>query len=397
MRLLTFTNLYPTDDEAGRGVFVEERLRHLVATGQVSADVLALRPAPTVLLNRRKRALLVQHRHGIAVNIQPVPTLPLLTNWMDPWLWARAAERRARELLSFGADSDVILDGHFLYPDGVGAVLLARRLGLPVVISARGSDVNVKCQSQVMRAWVRWAAAHSSALITVSRALAEKLNRLDIRAPILEVVPNGVDLTLFRPFDREPGLRAADGTKRVIASVGHLVPGKGHDIVIGAIASLPDVTLLIVGSGPERARLQQQALRLGVASRVRFLGAVPHEQMPEIYNQADALALASANEGMPNVVLESLACGTRVVATDVGGVGEVMNSPSAGLLVQERSSEAFRDAIARVFRLDISMEQTRRFAQRFAWGAVVNEQLSVYRRVLATRSEQVKQTGLEAR
>jgi glycosyltransferase involved in cell wall biosynthesis len=169
----------------------------------------------------------------------------------------------------------------------------------------------------------------------------------------------------------------------MVVSVGHLVPAKGHAIAIEAVAGMPDVRLVVVGTGPEGPRLQRLADRLGAAGRVDFLGLVPHEEMPAIYNAADALVLASANEGMPNVVLESIACGTRVVATDVGGVGEVVDSPEAGLLVEERSAAALRNALARLFEQNTTVEETRRFACGFGWSAVVEKQLSVYRKVLA--------------
>jgi glycosyltransferase involved in cell wall biosynthesis len=305
----------------------------------------------------------------------------LLTNWLDPWLWARAAESGVKQILGSRA-SEIILDAHFLYPDGAAAVILGRCLGLPVVITARGSDVNVKAQNAVMRRWIRWSARNCSAIVTVSQALADSLGELGIVATVLEVLPNGVDLDKFRPQDRD-ACRAEFGLSgKVVVSVGHLVPEKGHQIAIEAIVTLPDVELLIVGEGPERASLERQAHKLGVERRVRFLGLVPHRDMAKIYNLADALVLPSLREGMPNVILESIACGTRVVATDVGGIGEVIVSPVAGRLMRERTAAALSEALAAVLSEEVPVARIRAFAERFGWSAVIDRQLALYRRVL---------------
>jgi teichuronic acid biosynthesis glycosyltransferase TuaC len=278
---------------------------------------------------------------------------------------------------------DVIIDAHFLYPDAVAAVVVGRRLGIPVVMTARGSDVNIKCENPVMLRWVRWAAANSSALITVSRALADRLAALRVTAPLVEVVRNGVDLEKFSPRDRAVRRKEMSSAKRLVLSVGHLVAAKGHAIAIEAVARLEDTALVVVGTGPERAALEQLARKLGVDSRVTFLGFVPHERMPAVYNAADALVLASANEGMPNVVLESIACGTPVAATNVGGIGEIVRSPAAGVLMAERSADGLRAALERLFAQSIPVEDTRAYAETFGWSQVVDQQLSVYRRVLA--------------
>ncbi|HEU4619930.1 MAG TPA: glycosyltransferase family 4 protein, partial [Gammaproteobacteria bacterium] len=131
MRLLTFTNLYPSDDSPRHGIFVEERLVQLVAGGQLTAEVVALRPGASAFAERSSRTT---ERRGIPVTYAPVPTLPRITNWIDPWLWARAARGLVARLAEPRRD-DVILDAHFLYPDAVAAVLIGKALGLPVVMT----------------------------------------------------------------------------------------------------------------------------------------------------------------------------------------------------------------------------------------------------------------------
>lgn len=379
MRLVTFTNLYPSADMPRHGIFVEERLRHLLASRDMQAHVIALRPEfPRLRLNGAS----IEKRIGVKVEYRAVPTVPMLSNWIDPWSWAAAAEKTVRDALKFAGD-DAVLDAHFLYPDGVAATLLGERLGLPVVVSARGSDVNVKCRNPVMLRWVRWAAPRTSAMIAVSQALARRMKELGIEPPILEVIPNGVDLDRFRPLDKEQSRRRFGITGKTIVSVGHLVDDKGHHFAVKALTLLADTHLLIAGEGPRRAHLEQLAKKLGVAQRVHFVGLVPHIQMPALYSAADFLVLASASEGMPNVILESLACGTRVVATDVGGVSEVVRSRDAGVLITERSTEGVLAGITEAERAPVTVEATRDYAAQFGWDRIVGRQIALYRNVVS--------------
>ena len=382
MRLVTFTNLYPSQEMPRHGIFVEERLRHLLSVEGIHAQVIALRPALPLL---RPNGVAIEKRIGIKVEYWRVPSLPKLSNWLDPWLWAAAAEPAVRNAVEFAGDG-VVLDAHFLYPDGIAAVILGERLGLPVVVSVRGSDVNVKAANLMMRRWMRWAAPKTSAMIAVSEALAKRMREIGLQPPILEVIPNGVDLDKFRTCDRQESRRRFDVSGKVIASVGHLLEDKGHQFAVEALPALPDTTLLIAGEGPRRAHLERLALRLGVERRVHFAGLVPHGEMPLLYSAADVLVLASAREGMPNVVLESLACGTPVVATDVGGIGEVVRSAAAGVLMSDRSTGALLEAIARLEATAVPREVTRQYAAQFGWEKVVARQLALYRGVLPSEA-----------
>jgi len=384
VRLLTYTNLYPGADHPRHGIFVEERLRHLVASGDVTASVCALRPQNSANPFRffgRSINLGTELRHGISVNYATVPSLPLITNWVDPLLWANATQDVVEKQIG-EIGRGVVIDAHFLYPDGVAAVILGRRLGLPVVLSARGSDVNIKCENPIMRRWVRWAAIHCSALITVSQALANRLTGLGITAKTIVALPNGVDLNKFRwtPSKRcFPGIKAA---KTILLSAGHLLEAKGHHIAIQALPDLPDTHLLIVGEGSYEQALRSQTVQLEVADRVHFLGYVPHTEMAEVFSKADFTILASENEGMPNVVLESLACGTRVIATNVGGVSEVLTEAVAGELMKSRDAAALRDSLTTLQASEHSRDATRLFATlNLDWSNTVERQQALYERI----------------
>jgi teichuronic acid biosynthesis glycosyltransferase TuaC len=168
-------------------------------------------------------------------------------------------------------------------------------------------------------------------------------------------------------------------------TVGNLVSGKGQDLVIRALAGIPDATLLVVGDGPLRHELRRLAAAVGVADRTHFLGQLDQERLIVHYNAADATILASAREGLPNVVLESLACGTPVIASSVGGIPEVMTSSDAGVLLRTTSTEAVAAAVAELRSRPVARSAVRRFAERFGWEPTIRAQLALYRRLLEGR------------
>ena len=151
-------------------------------------------------------------------------------------------------------------------------------------------------------------------------------------------------------------------------SVGALIPLKGHDIVIDAVATLPGVHLWIAGEGPERPRLAARIARLGLSERVKLLGAVPHGALPAMLAAADVMALASEREGLANAWLEALASGTPIVIPDVGGARQVVTSAAAGRIVA-RTPEAFAAEIAGFVASPPDPAKVRAAAEPFTWAA----------------------------
>jgi glycosyltransferase involved in cell wall biosynthesis len=299
-----------------------------------------------------------------------------------PLLMYRALLPVLRKMLAGGTDFDLI-DAHYFYPDGVAATLLGTALEKPVVITARGSDINVIAHHRRPGRQIRRAADRAAAVVAVSRALKDKLIALGAEAEKITVLRNGVDLDRFEPRDRGEIRAKLALTGTVWLAVGNLVESKGVHLTLAALAEVPDAMLLVVGQGPEDARLRRLADRLGVAQRVRFLGAVAHADLCDYYNAADVMVLASSREGMPNVVLESLACGTPVLATPFDSVAELLNAPEAGEIAGERSSDAIAAAWRRLRDRAPQRADTRRHAESFAWGQTVSAQSALYQRVLS--------------
>jgi glycosyltransferase involved in cell wall biosynthesis len=175
--------------------------------------------------------------------------------------------------------------------------------------------------------------------------------------------------------------------------VGNLVALKGHEIVLRALCEYSGACLLIIGEGREQRSLEELARTLGIGERVRFLGAMPQEQLAEYYGAADALVLASSREGWPNVLLEAMACGTPVVSTRVGGTPEVVAAPEAGVLISERSARGIVEALQQLFRNYPDRKLTRRYAEGYSWAATTAGQLELFRRTLSARTAACPKTG----
>jgi teichuronic acid biosynthesis glycosyltransferase TuaC len=391
IRIVTFSTLYPNPVQETHGVFVENRLRHLVASNKVSARVVA--PVPWFPFSgavfgrygQLARTPSKETRFGIDVVHPRYPVLPKIGMNIAPLSLYAFARPVLEQLINNGGDFD-LLDAHYFFPDGVAAVMLGRALGKPVTITARGTDINLIPRFPVPRRMIRWAAARADGLITVCAALKDELVRLGIPPERVRTLRNGVDLEIFRPIDPQQAKDALAVHGPVLASVGSLIERKGHDLVIRALEHLPKVTLLIAGQGPEKAALARLAAAIGVANRVRFLGSIAHARLREIYSAADALVLASSREGWPNVLLESMACGTPVIASNVWGAPEIIKAPEAGLLLQERTAGAIASAARTLLAALPPRKATRAYAQRFSWQETTEGQVDLFSRILRPAS-----------
>jgi teichuronic acid biosynthesis glycosyltransferase TuaC len=380
--IVTVTTLFPSSAQPQHGLFVEERLRHLTATAGVRARVVAPVPWFPARGARFGRyavyARVPRHEswQGFDVSHPRFLAVPRIGEPLLPAAMAVSVLRELRRLQRSGGDFDLI-DAQFVYPDGVAAALAAGVLGKPFVLTARGSDVNDFGTRALPRAMIRWAARASRGVIAVSAALADALAALGVERERLHVLRNGVDLVRFRPEGRDNDRRTRSGF--TLLSVGTLKELKGHHLAIEALRELPDARLVIAGEGPQRAQLERLASDIGVASRVELAGPVPRERMPSLYAAADALVLASRSEGMPNVVLESLACGVPVIAAAVGGIPEVLRDPVAGILMHERSVAAVVAAVRELRAEPRAPGDVRRYAESLGWGPTIAGQLDVFR------------------
>lgn len=390
MKILTFSTLYPNAAQPQHGVFVENRLLQLYATGKVSVKVVA--PVPWFPFTHSvfghygefARVPAREERNELEVVHPRHLVIPKFGMNLTPAMLYLGARGAIQKLIDDGFDFDVI-DAHYFYPDGVAAEKLARYFGKPFTVTARGTDINLIPQYSRPRRMIMHAAERASGLITVSQALKDEMVSMGIAADRIQVFRNGVDLKKFRQVDGSAIREMVPASGPVLISVGHLIPRKGHDFVIKAMAMLPDMQLLIVGQGPEYNSLRELSRQTGVADRVRFLGAVEHGRMPEVYSAADALVLASSREGWANVLLEAMACGTPVAATNVWGAPEAVTSPAAGVLIEERTPESIAAAVSALFQNLPAREATRAHATDFDWDETTEGQLHLFGKILAAK------------
>ena len=339
LRVLSLSTLYPNEKTPNFGVFVERQMQAVMKRGDV--DLVLVNPLGTppfpLSLHPRYRGLrdlpAEELRGGVRV-LRPHFTL-------IPGIGARfnaAAEARAVlplvQRLHAEAPFDLI-DAQFFYPDGPAAVQIGKALNLPVSIKARGADIHHWGQDSGTAAQVLAAGQAAQGLLAVSQGLADDMAALGMDRCKITLHRTGLDADLFRPYDRKM-CRDQLGLPRgvpVLVTVGALIPRKGQKYVIEALALLPDAILLLAGTGADEAALKSMAERLGVADRVRFLGAVPHGELPIVLNAADVFVLPTASEGLANAWVEALACGTPMVTTPIPGAAELLTDPTWGRMV----------------------------------------------------------------
>lgn len=365
-RVLTLSTLYPDSGRPSFGVFVERQTLALARRDGVEVEVVAavgLPPWPLTLHpHYRTRAGLAakELRNGLPVHRPRFRIWPGLSGAGAARALAAAVLPLARALRC-----DVI-DSEFFWPDGVAAMHLAEALGVPFSVKARGSDIHFWGGRPDVAAQMLEAGGKAGGLLAVSAALKADMAAMGIPGEKIRVHYTGVDLERFRPADRAEAKRGLGVEGPLIVTPGNLVALKGQRIAIEALAEVPDATLLIAGEGPERPALEALIAARGLGSRARLLGSVPPAQMPGLLGAADLMVLPSEREGLANVWIESLACGTPILIADVGGAREVLDRAEAGRLVA-RESGAIAAAAREMLASPPDPAVVRRCAERFSW------------------------------
>lgn len=370
MRVLTLSTLFPDASRPTFGIFVERQTLGLAARKNVDLRVVsprALPPAPLDVHPRyNARAELPEAEHWKGLRVYR----PRFTHFPGPLVRFAPAFmvhrlRRYLTLLREEFPFD-ILDAEYFWPDGPAAAFLGQSLDVPVSIKARGSDIHLWGQRRYGRRHIVQAGKSADGMLAVSEALKRDMVALGLPEEKIRVHYTGVDLDRFTITDRAAAKAALGVAGTLIVCVGYLIERKGQSLAIDAMTHLPDATLLLVGDGPARQPLEARIAQLGLGSRVRLLGPRPHEALPALFAAADVSVLPSSSEGLANVWVESIACGTPVVIADVGGARELVDNPAAGRIVA-RAPEAIAEAIRSILENQFDRAETRRSAERFTW------------------------------
>lgn len=390
IRCLSVTPIFPGAERPEEGVFVLKRLSALPA--HVDVEVVRARPWFPLI----DRALAHLGPRARTERVAGLTVHDLRFFYTPRYGKQRDGARLARALLRFVRERGVpfdLLDGHFAYPTGHAAVRVAEELGLPSVVTLRGT----------MPAYLRDARRgpivetlrRATKVIAVSSSLAEVARQAAGADLDVSVIGNGVDPELFGPGESVAarGRLGLPAHARILLTVGGMVPRKGAHRVIETLPALltrhPDLLYLVVGGGGVEGDFEQELERridrLGVRPHVRLCGRVDPSVLADWYRAADLFVLATANEGWANVLQEALACGTPVVTTDVGGNAEVLGGPSHGLLVPFDDSGALERAIDAALATRWDRSAISAFGLGRDWRAVGREVAEVLAAALAVR------------
>jgi glycosyltransferase involved in cell wall biosynthesis len=372
LRVLTLSTLYPSAARPGFGLFIEGQTSRLAARADVDLRVIAPVGVPPFPLSLRsghaplRRIPDDEVWNGVRTLRPRFTAIPRIGWRLNPERVERAVLRAMGKLRTEGFIPDVI-DAEFFFPDGVAAARLGRRIGIPVSIKARGSDIHFWGGKAKPRRQMLEAAAAAGGVLAVSEALKRDMVALGMRGDRIRVHYTGVDLERFHIQDRRAAKARLGVSGPLVVSIGNLVRLKGHEIVAGAVGKIKGVTLIIAGTGEDEAWIRRQVASVEEPQRIRFVGAVPHDAVPTLLAAADVMALASEREGLANAWVEALACGTPVIAPDIGSIREVIDRPDAGRIVSERTAGAFAGAISRLLAGAPDPQAARAAAERFGW------------------------------
>lgn len=382
MNLLTITTLYPSALRPRHGIFVRNRFLAMDNIENFNRTVIAPVPYCPLIGHISSRYKLYEQMpekeimDKIDVYHPKYFTLPGLGFFNNATSMAKAAEEVILSVFDNIDEELDILDGQYLYPDGVAAYKVAKQHKKPLILTARGSDVNYWMQNQNAQHQILEAIEYASRIICVSNALKEKLIEYGADEKKVAVITNGVDPDVFNSTVEPNPLRGD-----YFLSVGNLIPLKGHHITLDAFAELPGRRLIIIGDGEQRTALRNQADDLGISQRVQFIKHLPQEKLAELYAGATATILMSEMEGMPNVVLESLATGIPVIAPAVGGVGEIVNDQN-GILLRNRDEYDLLDAIENLEPSDYPRKEVSASVEKYRWSDVAYQQHQIYKSII---------------
>ncbi|MFO0759442.1 MAG: glycosyltransferase family 4 protein [Byssovorax sp.] len=374
MNVLVFTNLYPSTVDPTLGMFNQHTFNALArrCPVRVVAPIRAW-----ARFNRPLDVIRPLHEHYTGLDaIFPaywsIPSAPVLHGagmYLSSYPWVSRLRR------SFPFD---VIVAAWAYPDAVAAARLAQRWDVPLVTAVLGSDVYELPRAFFgLKPQIEWGLGRAQRVLSVSRAMADRVAELGVPRERVIVQHNGVDGERFAVRDRDAS-RDAVGLphrRKVIGYVGNLRTEKGSDVLIEAMDHLvnklgvKDPELVIVGSGELGPSLEKRVGALGLSSNVRFAGRKLHDEIPRWMNAFDVFCLPSRREGCPNVILEALASGKPVVASNVGGIPELVDEKN-GILVPSESpaalAQAFKDALERSW----DPEALRGSVQFLSWDAV---------------------------
>jgi teichuronic acid biosynthesis glycosyltransferase TuaC len=397
LHVLAFTSLFRTPHETVRAPFTTEFLRALQEFARVTL-VCPIPWAPDIGVMRRNPTWRnyidvpdVAQVDGITVHYIRYPIVPKVSSLLQPMLQALAAYRRVAGI--HRQEPVDVVNGRFVYPDGVAATWLARRIGASAVLTALGTDINVYAQQPIKRQQTQWAVRHADHVTAVSPALGELICELGASPDRVSAAVNGIDLGKFMPDGPRMELpNLGTQANGYLLCVARLSLEKGLHVLVESLGALKrlgglDFHTVLVGDGPQRSSLEQRVAALGLSKEIVFAGEADHRDIPRWLRGARALCLPSFREGTPNVVLEALACGVPVISTNVGGTPLVINAAN-GLLVEPDDASGLAHALQSVMHGQWDRKQIRASVEHLSWRSEAQRHVELFQRLLQARPQE---------
>ncbi|WP_321495886.1 glycosyltransferase [uncultured Desulfobacter sp.] len=381
MKVLSFSYCFPTQANPNWGIFVFQRTNALAKF----VDLKVCSPVPWFPFLAPGGKTAHGNWKGLEISRPRFFYTPKFFKNNDARFYARGILPWVKKLcLNWQPD---ILDSHFIWPDGVAVSLIAQDLGIPYVITLRGKLFECMKEPSQVRQCTQ-ALKKASAVISVSSGLAETAIELGADPSRMSVIPNGVDAQNFNIKEKN-ACRKSLGLpedKKILVTVAHLGHRKGHHEVIRALAGLPENVCLVLVGGPAQGgtpeTIMAEAEKSGVKKRIILTGPQSYDQVARYFSAADASVLASYREGCPNAVLESLACGTPVVATDVGAVRDILPVPGAGCIVPRKEVEPLKNGLKEVLAAKWDPESVIKASKVRSWEQVALDVQAVFRTIV---------------
>lgn len=361
MNIITFTTLFPNNTRPYHPPFVKRRMFEYIKVTKNFLTVVAPVPYFPPLKSFSRWYMFSQVNRNEFQGGAPVshprflltPKIGMTCYGVLMFLCTFLCVRRLHKKHKFD-----IVDAHYLFPDGLAAVLLGACFNIPVILSGRGTDVNSYLTMPGIKSQILFAVKKAKRVIAVSEHMKKTMIAQGIEAEKIVVVPNGVDIDRFKSLPKSECRKRLGLPKdaKIILSVGTLTENKGHRILIEALGlylkepkTIPyDFHLYIIGDGERKKELKEIIRHLKLVNHVTLLGEMDNGNLPVWYGASDVFCLASFQEGYPNVICEALACGVPVLTTNAGGTTEMVQHGVNGFVVG-RTERDFANAFRLFF------------------------------------------------
>lgn len=402
MNLIVLSRIYPKNYSIYNGVFVQSQVRALKKL--INGDITVISPVPwsprLLWFNKKWRDYgnteKERAEEGIKVYYPRYFAIPgNLFSLLQGFFIYCSIRSMVRRIINMQMGRDTILHTHTILPDGMAGVFLAKELKIPHICTIHGSDINIQpFKSKMNFILTKFALKRCDYIVSVSMGLKDKVHTIASEIQHISVINNGADPEKFRPLSKKIAMQKLNMklSQKVIVFVGNLIPVKGVNFLIQAFAELQKeqegdkLRLLLIGEGSGRNEICDLIKSLNKEKSILLLGKRSHDEIPLWLNIADIFVLPSISEGFPTVIPEALMCGVPVLATDVGGIPEIMINGKTGFLVEARNAGLLKEKM-RILLDDDALRQkisnnAKHISRKYTWDNNALGYLQIYNNLL---------------